>query len=157
MDNELKKIKDNNKKKLTFLLLTIILSLGVSLAAVYFIYQYRDSRENEIATGLISISYNDNNEVINLENTVPVIDDVGITNTPYTFTVTNTSSVPINAKIMLDIDNQTTINLGAVRYALFINNELIKKDYVHEDDLTLYTYNKMSSGKVINCKLVFNY
>jgi len=155
MDNEFEKIKDNNKKRMTFLLLTIILSLGISLAAVYFVYQYRDSRENKIATGLISIDFNDGSEVINLDKTVPVIDDVGITNTPYTFTVTNTSSVPINAKIMLDVDNQTTINLGAVRYALYIDDELIKKDYVHEDDLTLYTYNNMSAGKVLNCKLVF--
>lgn len=151
---DLKKIKNNNKKKSIFLVLSIILSLGISLAAIYYIYTYRDSRENELVSGLISLGFTENSGVINLTNTVPVIDDVGITNTPYEFTVTNTSRVPINAKIMLDVDNSTTINLGAVKYAFYIGDELITKDYIH-DDLILYTYEDFGPGEVLNCKLVF--
>ena len=107
---------ESNKKKIVFLVLTIIMCLGVSLGAIYFIYHKKDTRDNDITSGLISIDFNEGSNNINLVNTVPVIDDVGLTNSPYEFTVTNTSSVPINAKIGLIVDTTTTIPLGAVRY-----------------------------------------
>ncbi len=149
---KLNKLKENNKSKAIFLVLTIILSLGISLAAIYYIYIYKDSRENRLVTGLILLDFKDRN-VISLDSTVPVIDDVGLSSTPYTFTITNRSGIPINTKIMLDIDNDTNINLGAVRYALFVNNQMIKKDYIHENDLTLYTYEKLGVGESLDCKL----
>ena len=143
-----------DKSKYLIFILTIILSLGVSLAGAYFVYNYQDSRENELATGLISIDFKDSSDSVNLVNSYPVIDDVGLTNKPYTFTIKNTSKVPINANIMLDVDESTTINLGAVRYALYIDDELVKKDYV-KDDLILYTYDNLAKDEELNCKLVF--
>ena len=147
---------ESNKKKIVFLVLTIIMCLGVSLGAIYFIYHKKDTRDNDITSGLISIDFNEGSNNINLVNTVPVIDDVGLTNSPYEFTVTNTSSVPINAKIGLIVDTTTTIPLGAVRYGLYINDELVTKDSVSNmEDNILYTYPNMSSNTSVNCKLVF--
>ena len=160
MIDEFVPLRKNNKNKSIFLFLTIILSLGVSLAAVYYIYHYKDSRENQIASGLISLTFSDSNSVINI-NTRPVLDEVGLSNTPYNFTITNTSSVPVNSKILLEIDDDTDIDLGAVKYALYINNNLVKKDYIREDDMIgesdvlLYKYSNMSSSQAINCRLVF--
>ena len=146
--------KKSNKKRLLFTFLTAIMFIGVSLAAVYFMYQYRDSSENKIKSGLISINFTEGNNVINLTNTVPVIDEVGLENTPYTFTVKNTSQVPINANIKMEINPTTNIDLGAVRYAFYVEDRLITKDYLH-DNLILYTYENLERDKEINCKLIF--
>lgn len=142
------------KKKGIMLILTIILGLGISLASVYFMNAYKDLRENEIATGLISLDYIDE-DTINITSSVPVIDDVGIENLPYEFNIKNTSKVPINVDIKLDVLDTTTMEYSGVRYALYINDEFIKKDYVNKDNLNIYTYENINPNEVLNCKLVF--
>lgn len=150
------KLKNNNKKKIIFLVLTIIMCLGVSLGAVYFIYLYNDERENTLETGLISIAYTEGSESIVLENQVPVIDDIGLTNTPYEFTVQNTSKVPINVKFQIIPENNNQIPLGAVRYGLYINDELMEKDNLGKsDDNTFYILENFEVGATIQAKLVF--
>ena len=49
--------KLENKKIL--LILTIILGLGISLSAIYFMYYYKDSRLNSLTNGLISIEFHE--------------------------------------------------------------------------------------------------
>ena len=147
----MKKIKNRS----IFILLTIILSLGITLGAVYYMYQYKDSRENQLKTSMISLNFTEKSEVINLTSNVPMIDDLGLKGTPYEFSITNTSTVPIKANIKLDVDNDTTIKYGAVRYALFIDDERVIKDYVHRDNLTLYEVSELKPNEVINCKLYF--
>ena len=147
----MKRLKNRN----IFLLLTIILSLGITLGAVYFMYQYRDSRENKLKTGMISLNFTENSEVINLSSDVPMLDDLGLQSSPYEFTITNTSKVPVKANIKVDVDNTTNIPLSAVRYALFIDDEMIIKDYIHSDDLTLYEGSELVPNEVLDCKLYF--
>ena len=146
----MRKLKNRN----IFLLLTIILSLGITLGAVYFMYQYRDSRENSLSTGLISLKFTDQSNTVNLSSNVPMIDDLGLKNTPYEFTIENTSKVPINVDIKVDVDNNTSIHLGAVRYGIYIDDKLVKKDYIH-NDLILYTYEELLRDESINCKIKF--
>ncbi len=147
----------NNNKKINPLLIifTIILGLGIALGAIYYMYYRKDSRKNELSSGLVSIQFTEGSGVINLQNEVPVIDDVGLEKTPYTFTVKNTSIIPIDVKIKLDINNLTTsIDKSAVKYGLFIDNKLVKKDNIDPNNLILYTYEDMPVNKTINCKLV---
>ena len=154
--DDIKKIKKSNKKKIIFLVLTIIMFLGISLGAVYFVYVFNDTRNNELATGLISIDFSEGNGVINLENQVPVIDEVGLTNTPYEFTVKNTSVIPINLKLQLEPQSNNTINLGAVRYAFYIDNKLIEIGNVDtKNDNTIYLVNNFQPGATINGKLIW--
>ncbi len=159
MENDELIRKNKKKMKIIPLVLTIIFGLGLTLAAVYFVYVYKDSRDNVLKTGLISLKFTEGENIIDLTNAVPVIDEIGLESTPYTFTLENTSLVPINAKISLELDDtipsNKKINLGAVRYALYINDTLKKKDYVHEDDLVLYEIEEFESNQVISCKLYF--
>ncbi len=91
-------------KKRIALILTIILGLGISLASIYFMYYKKDNRLNSLLNGLISIDFKEKSNTINLNSNVPMIDDMGLENTnPYEFTITNTSKVPINLEIKLDI------------------------------------------------------
>ena len=132
----------SNKKKLVFLVLTIIMFMGIAFGLIYFTYYKQDERENKLSTGLISINFTEGTDTIVLNNTLPVIDEIGLENQPYEFSITNTSDVPINAQITLEIDETTTnIPLGAVRYALYINNEMITKNNLGSlQDNNLYKY-----------------
>ncbi len=151
-------MKDNytiDKKKLILALLVFILGLGMTLGAVYFEYVNSDSRENKIISSLLSIEFSETNGLVNLTDQLPVIDDVGIKNNSYNFTLQNTSDVAIDSEIKLELDeDNTNIPLSAVRYALYINDELQTKDYIH-DNLVLYKKEDMAANETLNCKLVF--
>lgn len=151
-------MKDNykiGKKRLILALLAIILGLGITLGAVYFVYVNKDSRENKLVSSLVSINFSETNGLVNLTGQLPVIDDVGIKNNSYTFTLQNTSDVSIDSEIKLELDDDNTnIPLGAVRYAFYINDELKTKDYIH-DNLVLYKKEDMAASETLNCKLVF--
>ena len=148
--------KKNYKKRIILALLTLIMFTGVSLAAVYFVNVFNDKRENELVTGLISIDFTEGSEIINLENQVPVIDEIGLQNTPYSFTVTNTSAIPINLRLQLESESDNTINLGAVRYAFYIDDELIEIGNVDtKNDNTIYLVNNFKSHGKLNGKLIF--
>ena len=56
----MKKIKNRN----IFIVLTIILSLGITLGAVYYMYQYKDTRENKLKTSMISLNFTEKSEII---------------------------------------------------------------------------------------------
>ena len=155
---EYKLEKNKKKKQIILIILTIILSLGITLGAVNFIYYFNDQRENSISTALITLNYTDKTGGnINLENTLPVIDQIGIENTPYEFSVTNTSKVPINVNFQIIENEETTIPLGAVRYALYINDELITKSHLAnlDEDGNFYVFENVEPREKIDCKLVF--
>ena len=152
MEEDVMKKNSWKYKKIVLLVLTIILGLGTSLAAIYFMFYQKDSRTNSLSSGLISIDYNES-ETVFLSSNVPVIDEVGLETTPYEFTVQNTSIIPIDLKISLNIDkDETNIPLGAVRYGLYINDELVTKSYV-KDNSVLYTVSEMQADEIIECKL----
>ena len=157
--NEVKLMKNpKNRKKILLLVLTIILGLGISLAAVYFIFYQKDSRTNRLSSGLITIDFEES-ETVFLSSNVPVLDEVGLETTPYEFTVTNTSKVPVNLNIKINKKNATNIPLSAVRYGLYIDNELVSKDYIHEEDnsnvITIYTHENLAANATLNCKIYF--
>ena len=51
------KENNNNKKRIIFLVLTLIMCLGLTLGAVYFMYTKKDTRTNNLESGLISIDF----------------------------------------------------------------------------------------------------
>ena len=152
MEAELRK-KNSGKKKFLIVALVLVMFLGVSFASVNFIYNFNDTRDNNMKSGLVSLKFSEGEENINLQNTLPM---TGLENSPYTFTVTNTSSVPVNARVMIDIDSKSTLPVGAVRYALYVGDELVKKDSLANiSDNTLYIEEGMASNESLNLKVVF--
>ena len=144
----------NLLKKRIPLLLTIILGLGLTLGAVYFMYYKRDERLSNLTTGLIKLDFKEKSNVIKLNDDVPVVDAAGLQRTPYTFTVENIGQKTINLNIKVDVKQNTNIPLGAVRYGVFINDELVRTDYIHDDKI-LYTYEELLVNEIIECKLRF--
>ena len=147
-------MKELFKKKSILLILTIILGLGISLGAVYFMYYKKDERLSNLTTGLIKLNFQEKSNVIDLDNEIPVPDTVGILKSPYTFTIKNISTLAINANIKVDVKDNTNIPLGAVRYGVFINDKLVKKDYIHDDKI-LYIFEELLVDEEIECKLRF--
>ncbi len=155
MEAELRK-KSSGKKRVLIVALILVMFLGISFASVNFIYNFNDSRDNKLKTGLVSLAFEEGNENINLQNTLPMSDPVGLENDPYVFTITNTSKVPINARVILDVDSKSTLPVGAVRYALYVNDELIEKDSLANiKDNTLYLASQFSPNQTLNLKVVF--
>lgn len=154
MEPELVKKKRNNQSKSIFIVLSIILGQGLSLSSLYYMYYLKDTRENELKTSLISINFTEGANNIDL-TTVPVIDEIGMKNTPYTFSIKNTSDVSIDAKISVDLISETNIDLGAVCYAFYIDDELVKKDHIDPKNLVLYIKENMEKNETLNCKVVF--
>ena len=151
----IKKLKENNKKKMFFMFLTMFMFLGISLATLYFVYRYNDERENTIVSGLVDIDFQEKGASINLENTVPMTDEAGKKNDPYVFTVENISKIPVNLKIGIEI-GENTIDLSAIKYALYINNEEVKVDNLENlDNGNLYIKEQFEVGEKIEVKLVF--
>ena len=152
----IKKLKENNKKKMFFMFLTIFMFLGISLATIYFVYRFNDERENTITSGLVDIDFKEQGASINLQNTVPMTDEAGKKNDPYVFTVENISKIPINLKIGIEIGTNT-IDLSAIRYALYLNNEEVKVDNLEnlDSENNLYIKKQFEAGAKIEVKLVF--
>ena len=152
----IKKLKENNKKKMFFMFLTMFMFLGISLATLYFVYRYNDERENTIVSGLVDIDFQEKGASINLENTVPMTDEAGKKNDPYVFTVENISKIPVNLKIGIEI-GENTIDLSAIRYALYINNEEVKVDNLEnlDSENNFHIIEQFASGAKIEVKLVF--
>ncbi len=154
----IKKLNDNNKKKVLFLALTIIMCLGISMATIYFVYGYNDDRDNTINSGQIDISLKDDGKGITLNNTVPMTDDMGVKNEAYNFTIENVSPVPINAKIELEIQEPTTMPLESLKYALYVDDVLYEKntvDTLADKNYSLYEIPYFRANNPVNCKLVF--
>ncbi len=151
-----KKLKENNKRKMIFLVLTIIMCLGISFGATYFIYNNSSSKDNTIESGLVSIDFTEKSENINLA-TVPVTDEVGLLNDPYVFTLENTSEIPINAKIQIQKNESTTIALSSVKCGIYIDNSLIEITNLGEmaTDGTIYTIEEFQPNSPVEVKLVF--
>ena len=118
-----KKSKIHNTKSL-MLIFTVIMFLGISFAAVYYVYNYKDSRTNNVISGLIDIDFQKLSENITLseDKAVPMVDALGKQNDPYEFTVKNISEVPISVYISLNI-NSITIDKSALKYALYIDDK----------------------------------
>ena len=68
----------------------------------------------------------------------------------------NTSAVPINVRIQVIPEANNTIPLGAVRYGLYIDDELVQLDNIATtEDNILYVVENFGVNDTINAKLVF--
>ncbi len=150
--------KKNHNKKPLMLVFTIVMFLGISFAAAYFVSNQSDTRVNKLVSGLIDIEFTNQTENIYLseDKAVPMMDSLGKQNPPYEFTVKNISKVPIRVYIALDIKS-ITIDKSALRYALYINNEeVITSDLSKLDESNnLYTLENLDPSESITGKIVF--
>ncbi|MGN0973752.1 MAG: hypothetical protein ACI4OT_03325 [Bacilli bacterium] len=107
MENKENKIVKKNKIiKVTALLGLFLLVFGVSYALFSVVLE--GTKKNTIKTGKLELKLLNEQgntiegETIGLENVIPVINEEGLTTTPYTFTIENSGSLEAEYKITLD-------------------------------------------------------
>ena len=100
-----KNVKDTLfKTKVTFFFVfTLILVVFLGFTS-YGIFITNDEQEstNKLATGCFSTSFTDGDSV-SITNALPTPDSEGLTTTPYSFTLTNTCTIKVSYKIILNV------------------------------------------------------
>lgn len=83
----------------------------------------KESGESIVSVGCFEISYQEESNTINLENTYPMSDEKGLTLTPYTFTITNTCTAGASYEVTLNTLTTNTMNTSWLKYALYKEGE----------------------------------
>ena len=110
------------KLKYKIMLGIIVICMGVVLMT-YQSYALwivtKESGESIVSVGCFEISYQEESNTINLENTYPMSDEKGLNLTPYTFTITNTCTTGASYEVTLNTLNTNTMNTSWLKYALY--------------------------------------
>ena len=109
---------DTNKnliKLSVFAILFILVNIGISYSYIKFSVEGKE--ENVIKAGCLKVELVEANE-ISLNNAVPMLDEVGMAQTPYQFVVKNSCTIDMNYFILFNVLNTSTIaNLNKVKVA----------------------------------------
>ena len=120
-------------KRITIILslIGIILISSVSVSyAIFRTYATQTGTNVVSSTNCLDISISGTNE-ISLSNAFPIRDSVGITQTPYTFTVTNNCNHYMKVDIGIEVTN-STINAGFIKAAMNKSNEQITPNFLNQ-------------------------
>lgn len=142
-----KKYHLKKKYKISALLIMMLLVLLSSLAASYSLWVVTREQPNEnlVVSGCFSIIYNDldSNEEstsINLNNTYPISDELGMQLSPYTVKLKNNCSVAATYTLTLSSINTNTLDDGYINY--YLTNTVATYGPLNvANDLTAYTFN----------------
>jgi len=100
--------KTNIKSLLAFgiLLVLLIVLIGITFSYAFWTSSETQIKQNEVAAGCLSFSFNDkdvngNATNISLLNAYPISDEKGLNLNPYVFTITNTCTIEANFFIYL--------------------------------------------------------
>ena len=112
------------KLKYKFLLLLIAISLVgclyVSQSYAFWMVTNEQKATNQITSGCFNINFTDTStNSINLNNTYPVPDSLGLQETPYKFTITNACTIAANYTITLNSLSTNGIDDTKIKYALY--------------------------------------
>ena len=175
-----KEVFMKNKKKIIIVVAAIAVSLiGFSLLnSTYSLFYHEETSKNTegYSTGTLSITASSKGSTISLSDALPVEDSVGSTNTPYTFTITNTGNLnyKFNIKLLSTGSSSTTIGSqyiklkvddGSVTTLSSLSNGIIKKDVTLAAgeiiDISVRVWLSISTpnsqiGKTFNSKIVID-
>ncbi|MEG1596822.1 MAG: hypothetical protein RR359_00945 [Bacilli bacterium] len=131
--------------------------IGLSLA----IYNYvgGGTTENVITSGTLKMTLTEG-EGISILNAIPVSDSSGLSNTPYTFKLKNTGTLPVKFTVSL-VDDMDTINADGCSAKLLDKSNIkmsLKKDLVFNGPVLLNTLiNNVLDEGILNPNAEINY
>ena len=111
--------------KLSLLLIGLMLigCLYVTQSYALWIMTEKQTNENEVEVGCFSIGFSEQSNSINLNNTYPMSDSLGLSSNPYTFTITNTCTINNSYVLTLNTINTNTLDVSKIKYALYKSTE----------------------------------
>ena len=138
------KIK-NNKLALGLLISLLCLTIiGVSYAVWRISLQQTES--NRISTACFDVSFTEDSEAIQLEKAYPILDEEGMTGTPYTFTLTNNCDGYASYQINLEVLNETTLDSKYIKAYLDNSSPSILSDL----QVTSTTLDEATTAYILN-------
>ena len=110
MEKSANKNKENtwfNTKVAFFFIISIVAIIFFAFAS-YSIFITTDQQEstNRLTTGCFSTSFSDSN-IISISNALPTPDSTGLASTPYSFTLTNTCTIKVSYKVIINVLNSS--------------------------------------------------
>jgi len=112
MEKETKKILIR-----TFMYVLVFLLILGGTTYAYMSFSISGKNDSVITAACLKLELTDENG-INLTSTVPMSDEVGLTQTPYTFTISNKCTIDMNYMVLLNVLNTSnTDNLSKVKIA----------------------------------------
>ena len=140
----LTKIK-NNKLALGLLISLLCLTIiGVSYAVWRISLQQTES--NRISTACFDITFKEDSEAIQLEKAYPILDEEGMTGTPYIFTLTNNCDGYASYQINLEVLNETTLDSKYIKVYLDNSSPSILSDL----QVTSTTLDEATTAYILN-------
>ena len=111
--------------KISLILIGLMLvgCLYITQSYALWIMTSEQKENNEIEVGCFSIEYTEESASINLNNTYPVSDSIGLNGTPYTFKIKNTCTVNNNYLLTLNVINTSNLDESKIKYALYKSSE----------------------------------
>lgn len=107
-------------KQILGIVIVLIFVLGISYA--FLTLTLKGDKELTMTSGSLSLQYEDEN-AITLEKTYPIRDDVGMELIPYEFRIENTGNVKALYDIILEENEENTLNHVWLKYSLKRNEE----------------------------------
>ncbi len=107
-----------NNMKIILILIGIFLCVSIVIGISYAVWLLTSEQTNQnvVATECFDISFSENvDSNINLQNTYPVADNIGVTLTPYTFSITNTCDLNALYYVNLEILDTTTLSHDLIK------------------------------------------
>ncbi|MGM9834956.1 MAG: LamG domain-containing protein [Bacilli bacterium] len=125
------------KKSIILISLSVLLMICITVGMSYSYFQKtkKQTITNVAATSCLDINLTGNNE-IDLQNEFPISDEEGMELVPYTFTITNTCTSPIQYDVVLESLAGTTLQNTSVQVALGNSNKMYSNYETVETTLT---------------------
>ncbi len=111
-------MKMRYKVALLIIALMLVGCLYVSQSYALWIITKEQTGQNDISTGCFSIRFAEGSS-INLQNTYPASDQVGLNQVGYSFTITNTCTINSAYSITLNTLNKNEISDDLIKYAIY--------------------------------------
>ncbi len=101
-----------NKKVVVLGILAVCLSISIGIGFSYAVWNQTEvqSGTNLFQSGCFSISYTDDNNIINFNNAYPIPDEKGMQQEAYTFTIKNTCNIYAHFSVNLEKLNTSTMD-----------------------------------------------
>ncbi len=111
--------------KISLLLIGLMLIGCIYITQSYALWIVREEQtnENEVEVGCFSVGFTEKSESINLNNTYPMNDSLGLSSSPYTFTITNTCTINNSYVLTLNTISTNTLDVSNIKYALHKSTE----------------------------------
>ena len=110
--------------KIILMVISILLIGSIIIGTSYSMWVKTaiQKEENLINSSCFDIEFSESSN-INLVNAIPISDEAGLKETPYTFTLKNTCNMNSKVTIALDVLNTSTMSSGAIKTSLVKGNK----------------------------------